>query len=85
MFGKLILKALNDSLAVISSHVPFELTSRYLAAYIKVNNLNCPYFVEQAVIDDAARVKTICDKYIFDSLDNVKLFLAPIYFNDTKA
>lgn len=34
-FARLMLKAMNDSFSVLQNQVPFEITSRYLAAYIE--------------------------------------------------
>ena len=34
VFSKLIIKTMNDSYSVIQQQVPFEVTTRYLAAYM---------------------------------------------------
>lgn len=81
-FSKLVLKAMNDSFSVIQKQVPFEVTSRYLAAFIEVAKHDCNFYISQAV-EDPAKVTTICGLYNFASLDDVKTFLHPMYFNDT--
>lgn len=84
MFGRLILKALNDSYTILTSQVPFEITSRHLAAYIQIAGKDCNYYVSQAVTD-APKVATICAAYPFTSLDKIKAMLRPLYFNDATA
>ena len=54
--------------------MPFEVTSRYLAAYIEAAQLNCSYFINQTTEDEDKR-KKICEQFKFSSLDDVKTFL----------
>jgi hypothetical protein len=46
----------------IQQKVPFELTSRYMAASIQVKSQDCKYFVSQAVTDQT-RLDAICTKF----------------------
>jgi len=59
--------------------LPFELTSRYMGAYLEVNSLDCNYYIDQAVTD-TDRQTSICANYDFTKLDDVKAFLRPTYY-----
>ena len=66
-FSKLIIKTLNDSYVNIQKKVPFELTSRYMAASMQLKSQDCKYFVSQAVTDQT-KLDTICTKFQFKIL-----------------
>ncbi len=59
--------------------LPFEVTSRYLAAYFEVNNKKCSDYIDLAVTDVDKR-NTICTEFDFSNLDNVKVFLGATYY-----
>jgi hypothetical protein len=77
----MMLKTMNDSYSVIKQFVPFEVTSRYLAAYFNVAGLDCTKVVGLAVTDPT-KLTSICGIFTFSSLDNVQSFLQPLYYNN---
>ena len=84
VFSKLIIKTMNDSYSVIQQQVPFEVTTRYLAAYMEVASLDCNHYLSLAVTDPV-KVTAICTNMTFSSLDDVKIFYKPLFFNDPVA
>ena len=78
-FAKLIIKTLNSSFYQIEQKVPFELTSRYMAASMEIEKQDCSYFVSQAVTDPT-RVQTICAANPFNVLQKLQPFVAPLFY-----
>lgn len=56
---------MTNSYDVLKTEAPFELTSRYLAAYIDVNKLNCLDFAKVAAPDDTKKQTAICGSFNF--------------------
>jgi hypothetical protein len=50
-FARLMLKSLNDSYVTLRTQVPFEITARYLAAYMEVSNSTCTTYLTLAIPD----------------------------------
>ena len=67
----MMLKTMNDSYSVVKQFVPFEFTSRYLAAYFSVAGKDCTQVVSLAVTDPT-KLALICGNFTFSSLDNIK-------------
>lgn len=83
-FAKLIVKALNNSFMDVQMNTLYELTSRYVAAALQVNNQDCNYYISKAVTDPA-RVTKICTDFNFRNLANLKNFINPFYYNNGTA
>lgn len=54
-FARILLKTMTVSYGTLRDQVPFEITSRYLTAYIDVNKLTCLDFAAIAAPTDVTR------------------------------
>lgn len=79
-FAKLIVKTLNDSYSQLKSKVPFELTSRYIAASMQLNNKDCKYYIGP-VVDNDTITNQICSSFSFSNLQQLQIFIAPLFYN----
>lgn len=70
---------MNETYFQLETLVPFEITSRYLAAFFEVNSKKCSDYVNLAVTD-ITRQDAICTTFDFSKLDDVKTFLAATYY-----
>ena len=75
---------MNDSYTILQNKLAFEITSRYIAAYIQIAGLNCSYFIGQGVMDPT-KLSNICTKYPFNGLTNIQNLYQPLFFNDLAA
>ena len=78
------MKAINNSYSDVQVNTLYELTSRYVAASLQVNNKDCKFYVSQAVTDQAKLTK-ICDDFDFRNLTDLKNFIQPFYYNNNTA
>lgn len=70
---------MTNTYTTLQTKAPFEMTSRYMAAYIDVNKLTCLTFAAIAS-KDTKRQAAICNNVNFQRLDDVKRFLQPTFF-----
>lgn len=75
-FARVLLKTMNETYSQLKSKVPFEITSRYLAAYFETYGKDCKYYFGKAVTDTT----TICAEYSFDDINAVQKVLAATYY-----
>ena len=70
VFARLMLKAMKASTSVLTEQLPFDLTSRYMAAYFEVNEKSCLEYIQKAVTD-IDKQALICKNMPFSDLANV--------------
>jgi hypothetical protein len=79
-FAKLIVKTLNDSYSQIKAKVPFELTSRYMGAFMQINIKDCKFYVSPAILNDTI-TNQICTQFPFSDLQKLQVFIAPLFYS----
>mmetsp|Transcript_33877 Transcript_33877/g.24934 ORF Transcript_33877/g.24934 Transcript_33877/m.24934 type:complete len:142 (-) Transcript_33877:1412-1837(-) len=79
-----MLKAIQTSYQFTLDNAPFQLISRYLAAYLLENDMTCDTFVIQ-VVDTQEEADAACANYDFNSLSDVQAFMSPVYYSGTSS
>mmetsp|Transcript_9644 Transcript_9644/g.9314 ORF Transcript_9644/g.9314 Transcript_9644/m.9314 type:complete len:212 (+) Transcript_9644:502-1137(+) len=75
-------QAISSSYGYTLEVAPFQILSRYLAAYINQNGMDCDTFVLPAV-GTQEETDSICGKYDFTTLASIQSFMNPVYLAGT--
>ena len=81
-FSQILLQAVNQSYSYLMDVAPFEINSRYMAAYVNDNTYTCQDYVLLAVALDQQRADEICAPYPFTDLASIRFFTQPLFFGE---
>ena len=76
-------KAFNNSVTQLEEVLPLEVTARWFAQTIYLeDNLNCTYFISQVCANDTRCVNEVCTKFDFSDVSQLKTFINGTWYGD---